>query len=366
MKFHCLLIILLLTLQLSFGQKPIVITYAGGYRGNLIQADKIEAKNLDYLLYAFANLKSNRAYLQYPKTDVINLHKLTALKQQNPLLKILLSVGGLGWSHNFSDMALTENGRVTFAESCAKLVEQFKLDGIDIDWEFPGYPGEGGNIYRPEDKQNYTLMFKALRERFDQLQKQTGKRYFITTAVDGWSPHFVPHTEMDKVQQYVDYVCLMAYNFNTPELAGGHFLYSPHDWDPQGSADEAVKGFMQAGVPADKLVLGAGFFPAAFKMANADPKNRRYIKRLTFRGGLAKVNELGHFYGWQQYWDEEGKAPYFFNSESWTRVSYEDKASVRAKCDYIKTKKLAGIMYWDYFSDPGRELLHTIAQSFSH
>jgi chitinase len=366
MKFRCLLFLLVLTFGLAIAQRPVIITYAGGYRGNLVKANQIEAAKLTHLLYAFANLSNNRAYLQYPKTDVVNLHNLVALKRQNPKLKVLLSVGGLGWSHNFSNMALTEAGRQTFATSCAELMERFNLDGIDIDWEFPGYPGEGGNIYRPEDKQNYTLTFKALRECFDQLEQKTRKHYLITTAVDGWAPHFVPHTEMDKVQQYVDYVCLMAYNFNTPELAGGHFLYSPRDWDPQGSADGAVKGFMDAGVPDSKLVLGAGFFPAAFQMTNGDPLNRKYTKRPIFRGGLARVARLPHLYGWKRYWDEEGKAPYFFNDESWIRVSYEDAESLQAKCNYIKDKKLAGLMYWDYFSDPGRKLLHIADQSFGY
>lgn len=341
----------------AFGQRPVVITYVGGYRGNLINAEQIKANKLTHILYAFANLRRNRAYLQYPKTDAINLHRLVSLRRKNPDLKVLISIGGLGWSHNFSDMALTEEGRTTFAESCAMLLKQFDLDGIDIDWEFPGYPGEGGNIYRPEDKQNYTLLFKALRERLDRLQGNSTKHYLITTAVDGWASHFVPHTEMGKVQQYVDYVCLMAYNFNTPTEAGGHYLYSPKGWVADGSMDGAVKGFMAAGVPANKLVPGAGFFPAAFLMATADPANRHYLSRPTFRGGLARVNRMIGKDGFVRYWDEEGKAPYLFNKQSQIRIAYEDSASVKAKWLYIKEHKLAGIMYWDYFSDPGRKLL---------
>jgi chitinase len=364
MRLFKLILLIVALSQVAYAQTPVVITYAGGYNGNVIDTKKIEAKKLTHLLYAFANLKNNKAYLVHPRTDEVNLRKLLALKKINPSLKILLSVGGLGWSHNFSDMAIAEKGRSAFAESCVALIKRFDLDGIDIDWEFPGYPGEGGNIYRSEDRQNYTLMFKSLREHFDQLRQQSGKYYLITTAVDGWSTHFVPHTEIDKVSKYADYICLMAYNFNTLKLSGGHYLYSPHDWLPEGSADGAVKRFLAAGVPQNKLVLGVGFFPAGFLMESSDTANRWYSARLDFRGGLHRVYRMADKNGYKRYWDKEGQAPYLFNASEKIKITYEDTRSLKAKCDYIINNRLAGIMYWDYFSDPGKILLHTINQSF--
>src|SRR3954465_4498187 len=100
----------------------VIITYVGGYRGNLIDTRQIEASRLTHILYAFANLKGSRAVLNYPRTDPVNLKGLIALRKINPRLKVLLSVGGIGWSRNFSAMALTENGRQTFAQSCLELV----------------------------------------------------------------------------------------------------------------------------------------------------------------------------------------------------------------------------------------------------
>ena len=40
-----------------------------------------------------------------------NFKRLNGLKQQNPKLKILISVGGWGWSGGFSDMASTYEKR---------------------------------------------------------------------------------------------------------------------------------------------------------------------------------------------------------------------------------------------------------------
>ncbi|MDB4924434.1 glycoside hydrolase family 18 protein [Mucilaginibacter sp.] len=344
----CLSLLIVLGAQ----AQTVIITYAGGYRGNLIDTRQIEAGRLTHVLYAFATLESNRAVLKYPKTDALNLQRLAALKQLNPRIKLLLSVGGLGWSRNFSDMALTENGRQAFAQSCLKLVKQFRLDGIDIDWEFPGYPGGGGNIYRPEDKRNYTLLFKTLR--------QALPNYQLTTAVDGWATHFLPHSEMDQVAQYVDYVCLMTYNFNSGGMAGGHFLYSPPNWDPAGSVVGAVKAFLAAGVPKEKLVIGVGFFPAALRMRSNDPGDRHYLAKLPFRGGLTKVYRLAAQKSYGRYWDTVGQAPYLFNPQTRVRIAYEDIASVKAKFRYIQQQHLAGLMYWDYFSDPGQRLLKAI------
>jgi chitinase len=277
----------------------------------------------------------------------------------------LISVGGVGWSGNFLDMAYTAASRKRFAKRCVRLVQKYNLDGIDIDWEFPGYPGDGGNKYRPEDKSNYTLLFKALRSEFDSVTAKDGKKYLLTTAVSGWGSHFLPHTEMDQVQKYADFILIMAYNFNTPELVGGHFLHSPANWPAEGSAEGAIQAFMAAGVPAAKLVLGAGFFPAAFVMATDDSNDRHYLHRLSFHGGLARVNQMINKAEFKEYWDEVGQSPFLFNSTTKTRISYENERSVSLKAAYIKDKKLAGLMYWDYFSDPGKKLLSSAYQVFS-
>jgi chitinase len=162
---------------------------------------------------------------------------------------------------------------------------------------------------------------------------------------------------MAQVAKYVDYVCLMTYNFNSNGLAGGHFLYTQPGWDAAGSVDGAVKGFMAAGVPKNKLVIGAGFFPAALQMSTSDPQDRHFTKKINFRGGLFRMSKLT---GYQHYWDSIAKAPFLFNRKTRVRIAYEDTASVDAKWQYIKNQHLAGLMYWDYFSDPGRKLLHRL------
>ena len=111
---------------------------------------------------------------------------------------MLVSVGGWLWSGAFSDMSLTRQSRAIFISSVVEFVSRHQLDGLDIDWEYPGLPGAETH-FRVEDKQNYTLLLKELRKRFNKLEKELHRRLYVTVAT-GASSEFLAHTEMNKVR----------------------------------------------------------------------------------------------------------------------------------------------------------------------
>ena len=174
--------------------KPVIIGYVGGFRG-LVATDSIDVWRLSHINYAFIDIKDNRAWLHNEATDTVNLRKLGELKKINPDLKILISIGGWTWSKNFSDATRTDTSTKNFALSAIDIVSKYNLDGVDIDWEYPGMIGDS-NVYRPEDKQHYTILFKELRQGLDDLSRTTQMKYYVTTAVGG-SQAFIDHTEMD-------------------------------------------------------------------------------------------------------------------------------------------------------------------------
>jgi chitinase len=356
------------TLKGQKKKKPVIIAYVGGFRG-IADIDSLNPKKMSHINYAFVDVKDNRAWLHNEVTDTINFRNLNALKNQNKDLKILISLGGWSWSKNFSDAVLTDTSTRAFAYSCIDIVAKYDLDGVDIDWEYPGLKGDN-NKFRPEDKQGYTRLFKDLRQGLDSLKKITRKNYLVTTAVGG-QMDFITHTEMDKVQQYTDFINLMSYDYagGWDTISSHHTnLYASSSDTAQGSTDKSVKAFLAAGVPASKLVVGVAFYGKGWKMREAD-NNGLYRRADTGMrgGGFAFLKDsLENKNGFTKYWDDIAKAPYLFNPETKVFISYDDERSIREKCAYIKKNKLAGAMFWEYSSDKKEYLLDVLAKEFNY
>ena len=130
-------------------------------RDEALQPGQVDCNRMTRINYAFANIKDGQMVTGYAK-DAENFATLTAMRKQNPSLKILVSVGGWLWSTSFSDVSLTPASRRVFIASAMDFLTRYDLDGLDIDWEYPGMPG-AGHPFRPEDKQNFTALLKELR-----------------------------------------------------------------------------------------------------------------------------------------------------------------------------------------------------------
>lgn len=349
-------------------KKPVVIAYVGGFRG-LVNTDSINVWRLSHINYAFVDVKDNRAWLHNEATDTINLRKLSELKLQKPDLNILISLGGWSWSKNFSDAVLTDSSTRNFANSCIAIMAKYNLDGVDIDWEYPGMRGDN-NKFRPGDKEHYTLLFKYLREGLDNLSKLTDRKYLVTTAVGG-SQSYIDHTEMEKVQLYADYINIMSYDYKggNDTISGHHTnLYSSPDDVTHESADISIKAFMAAGVPAEKIVIGIGFYGKGWEMRSVDNNGlyRRTEKFIRAGGYTYLKDSLINKNGFVRYWDKKARAPYIFNPEKKIFITYDDEESVKNKCNYVKQHDLAGVMFWEYNSDKKEYLLKTIADKFNY
>jgi GH18 family chitinase/type 1 glutamine amidotransferase len=344
--------------------KPVIIGYVGGFRG-LVDVSKIAAGKLTHINYAFVDVQHNRAVLTNEKTDTVNLRLLNTLKTKNPDLKILISIGGWAWSENFSDAVLTDTSRRAFAASAVEIIRKYKLDGVDIDWEYPARPGEEGNVYRPEDKQNFTLMFAALRVELDKLQKQTRQKKLLTTAVGGFES-FLETSEMGKAQQYLDYINLMTYDFYSDKNAWHHTNLMTAAGNPAAhSGDKAVKAYVAAGVPISKLVMGIAFYGRRFILADSTGTGLggKIVSQSFGKGYTFTKDSLINKKGFTAYRDESAKAPYLFNPTTREFITYDDEWSVQNKCEYVTTHKMGGVMFWEYSSDEKEYLLDQINTS---
>jgi chitinase len=332
---------------------------------NTLQPGQIDSRALTRINYAFANIENGRMVPGFPK-DRENLAYLISLKQQNPSLTVLISVGGWLWSTHFSDVALTAQSRAVFIQSAMQFLAEYKLDGLDVDWEYPGLPGSG-HPFRAADKQNFTLLLKELRARFAQETARTHKRFYLTFAA-GAEDEYLAHTEMAKVQQVVDAVNLMAYDYYEPgsdAITGNHAPLYADPADPKkASADESVAAFENAGVPSDKIVLGVPFYGHTWGQV-ADKNHGLFQPGKPMPNGYPSYPSITTMFskGFVRYWDARSSVPYLYNSQKQVFVSYEDPQSLAAKCDYVTSHKLGGVMFWEYSSDPSGALLRAINES---
>ncbi len=309
---------------------------------------------LTHLNIAFALIRDNRIVYDHLK----NMGEIARLRMINPRLKILLSVGGWG-ADGFSQAASTRAGRKSFAQSCARAVYELDLDGINLDWEYPTISA-AGIASSPADRTNFTLLLASVRAALDACE---GNRPLLTIAA-GAGGFYLAGTQMGIAQQYLDYVLVMTY-----DLRGGIQTFTGHHTNLCSStgdlylisAASAVQAFLKAGVPRRKIIIGAAFY--ARKWTGVPDRN----------GGLyqtaSSVGEYGGSYsdlvenyinknGYVRYWDEEAKAPWLFNGE--TFFSYDDECSICCKCEYILWQGLAGIMFWEYSGDTSGVLIKTM------
>jgi chitinase len=335
-----------------------IVGYASGW--NPLQTK--DAGKIDTLIFAFAQLKNGRVVLD--DNGAKRLQDLIALKSKNPKLKVTISVGG--WTvGGFSEAASTPAGREQFADSAAQLIAAQHADGLDVDWEYPGHH-ESGIKSSPEDKTNFTLLLKAVRASLDRVGAANGRtganHYMLSVAIaDG---PFVSGVDIAAINPYLDWFNLMTYDFvNSATPTTGHHtgLHASALITGDGrTTDRAVRQFQAAGVPPQKLVIGAALYGREF--ADVKPEhNGLYQTYGTYIGGHNwpdlkhdVINKRGYI----RYWDDAAQAPWLWNPKTHHFITYDDPQSIAAKAAYVKAQHLGGIMYWEQTLDSGDELLN--------
>jgi len=325
---------------------------------------RIHPEKLTHINFAFARIDAQGAVVLPNAGIAPQLAQLRGLKARNPRLKILLSVGG--WTADgFSDAAVSAESRRHFAASAVALLREQALDGIDVDWEYPGQDVAGIKA-RPEDRHNFTLLLQALREQLD----AAAPGYLLTIA--SADHEYFEHTEMDRLHVHLDWINVMTYDFfNSMTATTGHHaglfpskFAAPTDRD----ADTAIRQHLAAGIPADKLVLGAAFYGRAFGDVNPlhDGLNQPFGKFIDAYPYSVLVDTRIGREGFVRKWDARAQAPFLWNVATRTFISYEDPQSLRAKARFVRAHRLGGIMFWELSQDRDGALLDAIVEGLRH
>jgi chitinase len=268
-----------------------------------------------------------------------SFHQLQELKKLYPRMKILISLEGKASS--FADAAQPEK-RAAFVASCVDMFVRGHFaagidapgvfDGFDVDWEYP----------QQEDVANYLALLQEFRKQLDALHPG-----LKLTVAAGPSPRMYHSVDFAEVAKVVDLVGLMNYDYSGPWRSETGFhapLYSDHG----GNADGTVRAYEDAGVPAEKLLLGVPFYGYSWKSVGAENHG-------LFQPGEAVHEDRPYRYiqtiigSSTVYRDANAQAPWLYDGDTfWT---YEDPVSARFKSTYAEQHHLGGVMVWELGED---------------
>ncbi|MFN3405039.1 MAG: glycoside hydrolase family 18 protein [Cytophagaceae bacterium] len=275
-------------------------------------------------------------------------------------VKVMVSIGGWTLSDNFPTVAADPKRRAHFAQECVRILKDYKFDGIDIDWEYPGYAEHKGT---PDDKVNFTLLMKAIRDSIDAYGDKI-KYSFLLTGAFGANESTMENIEWDKIKDIMDYINMMTYDFNgswNEEANHNSPLYSPKSGG-QGSLDLAFKLMTEKyDVPPHKLNMGVAYYGRTLLGKNKDERldlfgteHKAAPDSITFPEDIGQPQYFNILYKMNKFekrWDSIAQVPYLIGKNKNTFVSYDDEESVRLKAEYVVNKGAAGVIIWDCTGD---------------
>ncbi|MGW1509056.1 glycosyl hydrolase family 18 protein [Streptomyces sp. NPDC002394] len=327
------------------------------------------ASKITHINYAFGNVTGGKcaigdSYADYDKAYTAdqsvdgvadtwdqplrgNFNQLRKLKKLYPNIKVIWSFGGWTWSGGFGQAL---QNPAAFAQSCYDLVEDPRwadvFDGIDLDWE---YPNACGLSCDTSGAASFKTMIQAMRAKF-------GANALVTAAVtaDASDGGKIDAADYAGAAPYMNWFNVMTYDFFGAWAAKGptapHSPLTSYAGIPQQgfNSAEAIAKYKAKGVPANKLLLGIGFYGRGWTgVTQAAP------------GGTATGPAQGTYeQGIEDYKVLKNSCPatgtvagtaYAYCGTNWW--SYDTPATVNAKMSWAKNQGLGGAFFWEFSGD---------------
>lgn len=313
-------------------------------------------------------------------------------KNLYPNVKVMISVGGWTRGHNFHAMALTPSSRAVFIRSIVDFLKTYPfIDGIDLDWEYPGInraPDPNDQYDRgcpggPEDKQNFTSLLREIRQAYN--DNGLSDKLLTIAVPSGYDK--LELQEPDKYAQYLDWLNVMTYdmhgawetttNHHSPLYANPNDPSSetPIDVKNRYNTDSAMKTLQEVyNIPAEKLNVGTPYYSRGWKGVTGGNNGMYGTATGGATGSWDNPQSPGGQYpyftlktmenqnGYIKYRDDTyAKTSWLYNASQGILLSYEDAASLSARCDYINSNGYGGLIIWEITGDTNDFELTTLA-----
>lgn len=325
---------------------------------DLIQPSEMRWGLCSHVIFSFVTIVETN--LQ--PNPIIDHYMLSMNSSRPSNVKALFSVGnGFSFAKN---QTLIEK----FCDSVLAFCDKYRLDGIDIDWEFPSYT---------HDKEAFSNLLLSLRKRFDLELFRTGKEILLTVALTPILYIVDQSYDMKVVDRSVSFVNLMTYDYHTPNT----LIYTnynaplyPTKYDlwyfKYFNVDYSVRMMLNKGLSRDKVVLGIPFYgylyylanPAynsVFSLTNGTQESISYLNvcRLLSGKEYSSWKLPGNTTETFRVFDADAKVPYLYSGSKW--ITFDDQQSVTIKSQWIVDQQLGGAMIFALNYDDVRGECHS-------
>ena len=328
----------------DIAQSKIVSCYVYTGTFNSRPVDEILLNTVDIINYSFVEPNPDGT-ITVPQDYVTKLNKFKDAAYEKGV-RIVMCVSGT--HDNGTDLATISSSdelRAIFVSSVIEAIQKYGFAGVDIDWE---YPTDNGTKFTTL----MTDLYAAVKEYDSEL--------LVTAAIPA-GPFSYPKYSLKKSIEYMDYVNMMSYDMGCELMYHHAALYKSSMTYNGCSVEESVNVFKNLGVPLDKIIIGAAFYGrktdvTSFNYNSSTGQATGTVNKNGVVGASIGYTSIYNTYlkegsSAKVYWDNTAKANYIYDANNKTFVTYESEKSLQAKCEYVMSKGVKGIMWWDYGSD---------------
>ncbi|KAF2819903.1 putative glycosyl hydrolase, family 18 [Ophiobolus disseminans] len=326
-----------------------------------MNVNEIDTTQYTHIHFAFPNV--TRGDYKVEITDPGVKKQFELFKAMSGVKKIV-SLGGWAFSTEPGTFSILREAaqpanREKFKTNLIAFMNEHNLDGIDLDWEYPGAPDIPG--IPKDDPVNGVNYYRLL----SSLKSTVGSSKTVSFAAPA-SYWYLKSFPIKNMAEALDYIIYMTYDLHgqwdygnkwtSPGCPNGDCLRSHVN---ETETKDALSMITKAGAASNKVVVGVSSYGRSFKMAQSgcDSEDCKFTGssgqsnaakgRCTDTAGYisnAEINEIILSGKVNKKWTKEGSNMMVYNDTEW--VAWMDDEMKKSRSRFYDTYNFAGTTDW--------------------